>query len=84
MVGFHFTPHSLMVNASVVWLEHEGAPWCLTRADNVIACMKGLLDIVKYLLGKEGSVVSKRTIDGNLPVHLLCEASDGEAIMTED
>jgi len=48
-----------------------------------IACMKGLLDIVKYLLEEEASVVSKRTLAGKLPVHLLCEASDGSLEYTD-
>lgn len=48
-----------------------------------ISCMKGLLDIVRYLLEEEASVVSKRTYDGKLPVHLLCESSDGSLECTD-
>ena len=42
-----------------------------------IACKRGLLDIVKYLMNEQASVVSKRTQNGKLPFHLLCASGNG-------
>lgn len=60
----------------------KGYPGALLQRDDVVdglyplhfACRFGSIDNIKYLLKEEESVVSKRTYDGKLPVHILCEA----------
>lgn len=61
----------------------KGYPGALLQRDDVeygglyplhFACRFGSIDNIKYLLKEEESVVSKRTHDGKLPVHILCEA----------